>query len=462
MTTTNTAPRRTGSRKALPEDALRSCVACGTLRGTRTKGWGQVVRSGVLVGYTCPDCPLDSEPIHCETSGRFLAELWVSSRSGEAKARTKFKRRFDHLDDARDWVAEVRESAQAASDYANTRGLTVRQLTDRWLTKREAEIGAPGGIRTNTLNGYRSALSSLLGLIGDRPAREVTADDIEAALRTLASVGGKWGRPLSHRSLSYALGALRMAYAYGKRSRWVRSNPADEARAPRKGTTAARGQTAGAAVEADAAPAAVRRWTRDQMLTFRKHMDGLPLDAEPWLRVGMRLVLCGLRRSEVLGLDWETVDRTTGAVGVAASRTKTGRGNATELNGVKTDNSERIVQADLVHPGTAKALRTLWLAQGRPARGLVITDSAGEPVQPDAFSRRFRALCAAAGVPPLTRVHNTRHSLATMLQDAGVPDNQAAALLGHDVATYRKFYLVTDDEGAASAAAAAGKLFAAV
>ncbi len=60
----------------------------------------------------------------------------------------------------------------------------------------------------------------------------------------------------------------------------------------------------------------------------------------------------------------------------------------------------------------------------------------------------------------LTRIHNTRHTLATALHEAGVPDHQAAALLGHDVQTYRRFYLMTDDDGAAEAATVAGHLFA--
>lgn len=56
--------------------------------------------------------------------------------------------------------------------------------------------------------------------------------------------------------------------------------------------------------------------------------------------------------------------------------------------------------------------------------------------------------------------HNVRHTLATALKAAGVPDHEAAALLGHDVDTYRRFYLVTDDEGAAAAAEVAGQMFA--
>lgn len=62
-------------------------------------------------------------------------------------------------------------------------------------------------------------------------------------------------------------------------------------------------------------------------------------------------------------------------------------------------------------------------------------------------------------MPALTSIHNVRHSLATALKAAAVPEHQSAALVGHDAATYRRFYLVTDDE-AAAAAEVAGRLFA--
>lgn len=441
----------TGNRKALPDNAMKACASCGEPRGTKTKGWASITRSGMVVGFTCPECPTDEEPIRLEATGRFLVETWVRRKDGTRK---KYKGRFADLSDAREWLKEVREdAAKVAAHDSDPRMLTVRQLTDRWLVKREQEIGTPGGIRACSVNGYRSSLSSLLDLLGDRRAREVTPDDIETALLTLATTGGKRGRKLSHRSLTYALGALRQVYAYALRSKWVKSNPAAEAKAP--GQSHANSTTT-------AAVRALKRWTPAQLMAFRAYVDSLPLAAEPWLRVGMRLTLCGLRRSEVLGLDWTNVDLKTGAVRIVASRTKDGRSNTSTINAPKTENSRRTVQAEVIHPGTAAALRTLWLAQGRPEAGLVIRDTAGDPVQPDAYSRRFVTLCDAAGVPALTRIHNTRHSLASALKEAGVPDNQAAALLGHDVATYTRFYLVVDDDGAAVAAEVAGRLFAVV
>lgn len=435
-----------GSRIAAPAEGTKVCASCGEPRGTRTKGWEPVTRAGVVVGFTCPTCPRADEPIRLEASGRFVAVVGVRTEGGK---RRQLKRRFPVLEDAREWVQEVREGSAKTLAYDDPRKLTVRALAARWLARREQEVGTPGGIRTCTVNGYRSALTSLLDLIGNRPVREVTPDDVEAALRTLATVGGRWGRPLTHRSLTYSLGALRQVFAYGKRAGLLKSNPALEAKAP--------GDT-----HAGTKAAAPKRWTTGQLVAFRTHVDGLPLESEPWLKAGMRLTLCGLRRSEVLGLDWSNVDLKTGAVTIAASRTKDGRGSTSSLNAPKTEASRRTVEAEIIHLGTLSALRALWLAQGRPEAGLVICDAAGVPVQPDAYSRRFVVLCKAAGVPVLTRIHNTRHTLATALKEAGVPDNQAAALLGHDVQTYQRFYLVVDDEGAAAAATMAGKLFAAV
>lgn len=60
----------------------------------------------------------------------------------------------------------------------------------------------------------------------------------------------------------------------------------------------------------------------------------------------------------------------------------------------------------------------------------------------------------------LTRIHNIRHTLGTAPLEAGVPDYRDAALLGHDVATYRRFYLVADDDAASAAAVAAEEPFA--
>lgn len=117
------------------------------------------------------------------------------------------------------------------------------------------------------------------------------------------------------------------------REGWLKSNPATVAEPPRR--------------EPGKGKRAALRWTPDQLKAFRAHADtygeGEAFAAEAWLRAGMRLTLCGLRRSEVLGLDWQRVNLDAETVKVRASRVKTGRGRATALGPVKTDASRRTV-----------------------------------------------------------------------------------------------------------------------
>lgn len=451
----NAKINRTGSRRPLPENALKVCASCLRPRGTVRRGWSPITKDGEVLGWTCPECPTHEEPIRRVGEGsslRFVAV--VDGTPGPEGERRQIKRTHTSLPAAREWVEETRKGVAVASragEGYDPDHLTVRVLCERWLAKRAKEVDKPGGIREVTLNGYASSLHALLLHMGDSVAHEVTPDDVEDALLTLATVGGKWRRGLSHRSIVYALTSLRQAYKHGMRAEWVTENPAALAKPPREQHGVER-------------KSAALRWSPAQVVEFRNEADryaaGERFAAEPWLQSGMRLTACGMRRSEVLGLDWLYVIREAGSVKVAASRVKTGRGRATALGEVKAANSLRTIQAEVIHPGTRAALRSLWLAQGQPESGLVIRNAVGEPVDPDTYSARFRAICRAACVPALTSIHNVRHSLATALKADGVPDHEAAALLGHDVDTYRRFYLVTDDEGAASAAEAAGRLFA--
>lgn len=430
------------------EGDLTRCRSCRTTRGTRTRGWVPITKHGAVTGYTCPTCPEATEPIRLESSGRLVAV--VNTTPAGALKRMQAKRRFDTLDEARAWVQEVRDGVDRAegSTYVDPTRFTVREICTRWVARRRQEVGTPGGIRESTVNDYESALHSLLLKIGDHVARKLTTDDVEEALRSLATEGGKRNHPLSHRSLVYALGALRQALDYATRQRWLAENVARHARAPRRHGN-------------DGDDRRARRWTTTELVTFRREADESRHAAErgAWVQAGMRLSLCGMRRSEVLGLDWTNVDLQAGTIRVEASRTKTGRGSATTLGDTKTANSRRTVAAEVIHPGTKSALKALWLQQGCPTEGLVVVDAINRPVHPDLFSRTFAALCTSADVPHPGSIHNIRHTLATALKEAGVPDNQAAALLGHDVATYLRFYVLADNDAAAEAAQVAGRLF---
>jgi len=389
--------------------------------------------------------PRDGEPIRLVQTAAGYRYRVVLDIATKGAPRRQVTRTFDTLREARGFVDETR-TAVARGGFTAPSKVTVRELAEAWLAEREAESRA-GGIREVSVNGYRSALHATLLHIGDKPAQTLAPADVRALLRTLATEGGKWKRPLSHRSIVYALGTLRQVLAYGVEAGMLPKNPAAAVKPPKSKTGDKR---------------AIIVWSPGELAAFREHVDGLPadvIDADPWIRAAMRLTLCGLRRSEVLGLDWSSVDLTSGVVRVSQGRVKTGRSRATAHGEAKSDDSHRVVPVEVIHPGTKAALRDAWVKQGQPTTGLVVVDALGEPVDPDAYSRRFRALTADAGLPDLGSIHNVRHTVATALHDNGVEPRKAASLLGHKVTTHLAFYVPTTDAGAGEAAAVAGELF---
>ncbi len=174
-----------------------------------------------------------------------------------------------------------------------------------------------------------------------------------------------------------------------------------------------------------------------------------------------RLVLCGMRRSEVMGLSWNRIDLDSGCVHIVQGRVAlvATPGRRDHIDDPKSKQSWRSLQVETIHPGTVELLR-LYQARtsGLGASGLVVVNAQGEPVHPEWFSSRFRALCRASGVPAI-RLHAVRHSVADMLASLGVPPVDAAAMLGHTTSVYLDTYARATPGGVSTASARLGEAF---
>lgn len=88
----------------------------------------------------------------------------------------------------------------------------------------------------------------------------------------------------------------------------------------------------------------------------------------------------------------------------------------------------------------------------------VFTNEVGQPLHPDRISKRFREIADATELPRI-RLHDLRHSSATLLLDAGLSPRVVADRLGHaDPALVLRVYghtLAGADERAADALGAA-------
>lgn len=74
----------------------------------------------------------------------------------------------------------------------------------------------------------------------------------------------------------------------------------------------------------------------------------------------------------------------------------------------------------------------------------------GSPIRPETHSKTFAVHCVAAGVPVI-RLHDVRHTAATMLLDGGTTPSATAKWLGHDPAITLRVYGHVYDDALASA-----------
>jgi integrase len=246
----------------------------------------------------------------------------------------------------------------------------------------------------------------------------------------------------------YALGSIKQVLAYGITEGVVAVNVAQSVKAPRK-------------VHGDTRPQVV--WEHHELLAFRDLAD------QDELAAAWRLTLCGLRRSEVMGLRWEHVDLDRVEVVIRSGRVALGGGRRTVTEEPKSSASRRTVEVEQVQPGTVALLRALKARQaadrlargaGYPESGLVVVDALGRPLPPAGYSDRFAIMCRDAGVRQV-HLHAVRHTLALIMHRAGVAPADAAALLGHTVQTHLAVYVPLTEKGARTAASGLGAAIAA-
>ena len=139
----------------------------------------------------------------------------------------------------------------------------------------------------------------------------------------------------------------------------------------------------------------------------------------------------GLRRGEALGLRWADVDLTNGSVDIKTALLRVGSDLA--LREVKTESSASIPLPDelmtILRQHRREQLANPAVARGNTL-GLVFTTKNGTPLEPRNVNRGFESLCRRAGVRPI-RLHDLRHSCATLLFTMGVDAATVQRILRH-------------------------------
>jgi integrase len=227
----------------------------------------------------------------------------------------------------------------------------------------------------------------------------------------LVASGGKCGRPLSSKTVRYVHTMLRRALRDAVADGQVVRNVAAQARPPRPRR-----------VE-------MHTWTAAEVGTFLASVREDRLYAA-WLL----LATLGLRRGELLGLRWLDVDLTSGRIAIrqtlvmvdgkpAMAEPKTAKGRRSLTL------APQVLEAVRSHRAHQAAERLSWGADYTDS-GLVITTEDGRPMHPESLSGLFVRQATRAGLPQI-RLHDLRHSVASILLAQGVHPKVVSEQLGH-------------------------------
>lgn len=307
-------------------------------------------------------------------------------------------------------LTETLQALQTGS-YIEPSTATVRQfLEEQWLPAIRTTV------RSTTYLSYEMYVRLYLGpALGTKRLQQVTPADLNALYASLLKDGREHGdgglAPSTVRRIhAVTHRAFRDAAKWGFTVR----NPVDLADPPRRSA---------------AATPEMQTWTSDEAMAFLRFTAGDRLYGLWFL-----LLTTGLRRGEAVGVRWQDVDLATKRLAVRQALVTVG--HQVETSSPKTTKSRRVVALDgdtvtalQAHRKAQLAERLAWGSAWHES-GYVFTYEDGRPLHPNFVTKRFDTTVSAAGLRRI-RLHDLRHTSATLALQAGVHPKIVSERLGH-------------------------------
>jgi site-specific recombinase XerD/predicted RNA-binding Zn-ribbon protein involved in translation (DUF1610 family) len=293
---------------------------------------------------------------------------------------------------------------------APTKATVKQYLTKEWLPAVKATI------RPSTYNSYVQHVEChIVPHIGAVKLQKLSGSQVNALYAKLAESGGLDGKKgLSPQTIHHVHACLHKACKDAVRWGQLSRNPLDAADPPRAKGDSTR---------------EMKTWTKEQLKAFLEAVreDRLsPL----WHTIAMT----GMRRGEALGLRWIDVDLEAGRLSIRRALIPINRDVV--VSEPKTAKGRRVVALD---SGTVEVLkgqaarqleeRSNW-DEGWVESGLVFTAENGAALDPESISRYWRQAVKKTMLPTI-RLHDLRHTHATLALQAGVHPKVVSERLGH-------------------------------
>lgn len=271
----------------------------------------------------------------------------------------------------------------------------VTELVDAYIKNRKVV-----GIKATTERGYNVAKRRIEEQFEGVDAVKLTTYMVDEFIAEMAE-------EYKPKTISNTISLLNAAYARAVKLGQLANNPCVNASLPKKTRPE------------------INTFSEDEMLAFLKALETERLDYQ----VAYELcLLCGLRRSEVLGLKEEDVNIPFKVISI--NKTRHFVEGKEIIQDTKTEKSRRNLAIPDLVADHIKALIDKHHAIRYEHTDWLIQDGFGQPMNPGVLTNHILSFEKKNGLPHIS-VHGLRHTFASMLNSEGIDIARISAELGH-------------------------------
>lgn len=337
--------------------------------------------------------------LYQRADGVWVASVSLGMQNGKRKRRVAYGRTKT---EAKERLQQLLAELKTTGSLPDPARLTVGEYLDQWAAS------AASTVRASTMESYlRPIRVHIKPALGDFPLAKLQPLQIQGLYTSMLQAG------YSRRTVQYVHAVLRRALRQAVKLRLIPVAPTEAVDAPKPER---------------------RRMTVlsiDQLETLTTVLADDPLGPLYYLAIAT-----GARRGELCALRWEDVDWETPAITINRAAALVEK--ALRFEGPKSDHSRRTIPlpsdavAVLKRHRIAQAEQRLRLGALYQDHGLMFTRPDGRPLSLSHVTQHFGVVLRRAGLPHV-RLHDLRHTHATMLLAAGVHPRIAAERLGDTV-----------------------------
>lgn len=274
-------------------------------------------------------------------------------------------------------------------------------------------------VRGSTYYGYKNIINRHLGELGNKRLADITNLMIQSHLLSLRNPDT--GEKLSPKMLTSVRNFISLVFNYAIQNRMLNYNPVQGVKLPKQSPRPARALT----------------------VTEQKRLETAARESERLLMFAVILdMYTGLRKGELLALQWKDVDFKKGCISVSKQLTR---------HHSKYDSSHPSI-LDIAPPKTEASIRNVYIfdalkteLQAYKEKAISWKEEHGyqhseddflffsrknTPIEPRRFYQYYRELLDVADIEDAT-FHTLRHTFATRCLEAGIDIVTVSKLLGH-------------------------------